>query len=172
MGRFLSFLKNILFKRFFFPVQILSPSWSTLWLCHIPYLLPSDPHLQEDVLTSHPTKTLQSLGSPVSSELGSSSLTESRPSSPLLYMCWRPHISWCMLPGWRLSVWEIAGVQVSWDCWSSYRITLLLSFFQPFPISTTGVTSFYPLVGCKYVHLTLSAACWVFQRAVIIGPCL
>ena len=23
------------------------------------------------------------------------------------------------------------GVQINWDCWSSYRITLLLSFFQP-----------------------------------------
>jgi hypothetical protein len=28
------------------------------------------------------------------------------------------------------------------------------------------------LVGCKYLHLTLSAACWVFWRAVMIGPFL
>jgi hypothetical protein len=26
--------------------------------------------------------------------------------------------------------------------------------------------------GCKYLHVTLSAACWVFQRAVMIGPFL
>jgi hypothetical protein len=47
------------------------------------------------------------------------------------------------------------GAQINWDCWSSYRVTLLLSFFQPFPNSTTGVSCFCPLVGCKYVHLTL-----------------
>jgi hypothetical protein len=28
------------------------------------------------------------------------------------------------------------------------------------------------LVGYKYLHLTLSAACWVFRRAVMIGPFL
>jgi hypothetical protein len=27
------------------------------------------------------------------------SLPESRPSSPLLYICWWSHISYCMLPG-------------------------------------------------------------------------
>jgi hypothetical protein len=35
-------------------------------------------------------------------------------------MCWGPHISWCMLPGCWFSVWEILGVQVNWDCWSSW----------------------------------------------------
>jgi hypothetical protein len=59
-----------------------------------------------------------------------------------------------------------------WDCWSSYRIALLLSFFQLSPSSTTGVSSFCPLVGCKYLHLTLLAACCVFQRTVTIGPFL
>ena len=34
-------------------------------------------------------------------------------------MCLEPYISWCMLPGWWLSVWEISRVQVNWDCWSS-----------------------------------------------------
>ena len=88
-------------------------------------------------------------------------------------MCWGPHISWCMLPGWWWSsVWEISRVKVNWDCWSSYRATLLLSFFQLFPNSNTGVSSFCPLVGYKYLHLTLSAACWIFQRAVMIGPFL
>jgi hypothetical protein len=41
-----------------------------------------------------------------------------------------------------------------------------------FPNPTTGVSCFCPLVGCKYLHLTLSAACWVFQREVMIGPFL
>jgi hypothetical protein len=34
------------------------------------------------------------------------------------------------------------------------------------------VRYFCPLVGCKYLHLTLSAACWVFWRAVMLGPFL
>ena len=41
----------------------------------------------------------------------------------------RSHISWYMLPGWWSSVWEILRFQVNWDCWSSYRVSLLLSFF-------------------------------------------
>ena len=54
----------------------------------------------------------------------------------LLYMCREPQISWCMLPSWWLSVWEISRVQVNLDCWSSYRVALFLSFFQLFPNST------------------------------------
>jgi hypothetical protein len=87
-------------------------------------------------------------------------------------MCWGCHISWYMLPSWWLSVWELSGVQVNWDCWSSYRVTFLLSFFQLFPNSITGVTSFCLLAGYKYLHLTLSAACWAFLRVVTIGPFL
>jgi hypothetical protein len=76
-----------------------------------------------------------------------------------------------MLPGCG-PVSEISGVQASRDCWSLYSVALLLTFFQLSPNSTTGVSSFCPLVGCKYLHLTLSAAGWVFQRAVMIGPLL
>ena len=86
-------------------------------------------------------------------------------------MCWGPHISWYMLPGWCSSIWEISGFQVNWDCWSSYRVALLLSFFQLSPNSITRVSSCCPLFGCKHLYLTLSAACWVF-RAVVIGPFL
>jgi hypothetical protein len=40
-----------------------------------------------------------------------------------------------------------------------------------FSNTTTGVSSFCPLVGCKYLYLTLSAACWVFQGGeVLIDP--
>jgi len=88
--------------------------------------------------------------------------------SPWLYMCWGPHISWCALSGWWFSVWEILGVQVSWEYWSSYRV-LLLSFVQLFHNSTTGITIFCPLVGCKYLHLTLLAACWAFRRALMMS---
>jgi hypothetical protein len=57
---------------------------------------------------------------------------------------------------------------VIWDRWSSYRVSFLLSFFQLFPNSTTGFTSYCLLVGCKYLHLTLSAAFWAFWKAVMI----
>jgi hypothetical protein len=123
------------------------------------------PCLFKDVpMLLHPTRVLNSLGPPVSWGLGASSLTEPRPCSPLLYMCWEPNNSWCILTCWWSSVWEISGVQINWDGWSCYRVTLLLSFSQPFPNSITGVSSFCPLVGCKYLHLSLSAACCVFQR--------
>jgi hypothetical protein len=114
-----------------------------------------------------PIIPLNSLGPP---GLGASSLAESRPRSPLLYMCWGPHISWCRLPGWWASVWEISEVQVNWDCRSFYRVTLFLSSFQLIPNSTTGISSFFPFVGYKYLHMTLSVACLVFHRAVMIGP--
>jgi hypothetical protein len=38
--------------------------------------------------------------------------------------------------------------------------------------NSTEVSHFCPLAGCKYLHLTLSAACWVFWRAVMIDPFL
>jgi hypothetical protein len=65
-------------------------------------------------------------------------------------MSWGPRISWCMLLAWWLSVWEIPGVQVSWECWPSYGVALFLSFLQHFPNSTKGITSFCLLVRCKY----------------------
>jgi hypothetical protein len=83
-----------------------------------------------------------------------------------------PHISWCMLPGWWSNVEEISGEQVKWDCCSSDRVAFLLSFSHLFPNSTKGVSNFCTLVGCKYVPLTLSHACWVFLRAVMTGPSL
>jgi hypothetical protein len=53
-------------------------------------------------------------------------VTELRSGSPWLYMCWGPHTSWCVLPGLCFSIWEISGFQVNWNCWSSYRVALLL----------------------------------------------
>jgi hypothetical protein len=105
--------------------------------------------------TTHLTRPKNTLGPPVCWGLGPSSLNGYRPSSPLLYVCWGSHINWCMLPGWWSSVWETLMIQVNWYCWSSYNIAPLLCFFQPFPNSITGVSSFCPLLGCKYLHLTL-----------------
>jgi hypothetical protein len=165
-----TFFFNSLIFFFFYSPDVIAPS-----------SLPSDSStshtsslcLQEDVPTL-PTPPHQIFPLPGASSvlrLGASFLTESRPYSLLLYMCWGTHINWCVLPGWWLSVWEVSGVQVSWECWSSYRVSLL-SFFHLIPNSTTGVPGFCPLVGCKYLHLTPSGACWAFQRAVMIGPCL
>jgi hypothetical protein len=70
------------------------------------------------------------------------------------------------------SVWKISRVWMSWDCWSPYGITLLLSFFQPFPNSTTRVLDFSPLIGCKNLHLSQSAASWASQRTATLGSYL
>ena len=140
----------------YFTTGFIPPALSTLQLFHFPYLLPT-PCLHEDVPTPNPTRPLNSLGPPVSWGLGASSLTEPRPSSPLLYMCWGPHISCCMLPGWWFSVWEISGVQVNWDGWPSYRVSLLLIFFQLFPNSTTAAS----------VHwLGVNICIWLFELLV------
>jgi hypothetical protein len=72
-------------------------------------------------------------------------------------MCWGPPISWCMLPGWWLTVWEVSGIQVRWDHWSSYGVALLLSFFQFFPNSTTGVPG--SSIGWEYCLSQLLVGC-------------
>jgi hypothetical protein len=112
------------------------PPPSTLWLFYIPYLLPTPLRIHTDAPTPHPTWPLNFLAPSVSWGLGASSLNEHRPGSPLLYGHRGPHISCCMLPVWWSSVWEISGSRLI--CWSSYRITLLLSFFQPSLIQQQG----------------------------------
>jgi hypothetical protein len=113
-----------------------------------------------DVPIPHPTSPLNSLWPPVSWGLGASSLNEYRPSSPLLYVCWGPHISWCMLPVWWSNVWEILeGVQINWDCWSSYRIVLLFSFFQPSLIQQQGSAASVHWLGAN-IYI------WLFQLLV------
>jgi hypothetical protein len=107
---------------------------------------------------SHCIRPLNSLGPTVSRGLGVSSLTEPRNSSPLLFICWEPHISWCMLPGWW-SMSEISGFQVNWDCWSYYRVVHLLSFFQLFLIQ--------PMESAAAVHWLGANICiWLFQLLV------
>jgi hypothetical protein len=109
---------------------------STFGLLHTPHLLitPLCLHVDATPLLPHLTSTL----SGASSLLRVKCIWRNRLGSPLLSVCWEPHISWCMLSAWWFSLWEILGVQINWDCWSSYRITLLLSFFQPSLIKQQG----------------------------------
>jgi hypothetical protein len=124
---FFTFLKNnLLFKLYI----LFPPPWYFLQVDPHP-IPPPHPLSQCECPHLHPTWLLNILSPPVSWGLGASSLDESRHGHPLLYVCWEPHISWCMLSDWWSSVWEISGVQISWDCWSSYRVALLFSFFQP-----------------------------------------
>jgi hypothetical protein len=90
-------------------------------------------------------------------------LNEPRPARPLLYVCWGSHISLCMYAA-------CLAVQCLRDLGASHKLRLLVllqdhpspQLLSSFPNSTMGVSCFCPLAGCKYLHLTLSAACWVF----------
>jgi hypothetical protein len=124
-----SFIFGKIFNIFslIFYIPTLSPSWFTFWLFHIS-TSPTLP-LQEDFPTpTHNPPALPPHSGTLSLwRVGTYSLTESTPGSHLLYMCCGPLyvcISWCMLPSRWLRVWEILGVQVSWNCWPSYGVTI------------------------------------------------
>jgi hypothetical protein len=89
-------------------------------------------------LTPYPTWLLNFLGPPFSWGLGASYLNEHRTESSLLYVYWGLHIRWCTLSVWPSSIWETSGVQINWGFWSSYRIALFFSFFQPSVIQQQG----------------------------------
>lgn len=78
-----------------------------------------------------PTWPLNTLWPPGFWVLGASFQYDHRHGSPLLYMNWGTHISWCMLCVWCSSVWEISAVQINWDSWSFCKIAFPLSYFQP-----------------------------------------
>jgi hypothetical protein len=87
-------------------------------------------------------------------------------------MCWRHQISSYMLPGRCLSVWELPGVWISWDCWFSYGVNFpSASSILPL-IKHIGVSDFSPLVGYKYMYLSQSAAGWASQRTAMLNFCL
>ena len=134
------FLNLILFLIYFlqFIFHSLPPTPSPLYLLHIPCLLTTPLCLHVDIPNPHPTWPLNSLGPPVSWGLGASSLNEHRPRSPLLYVCWGPHINWCMLSVWWSSVWEISGVQINWD----YKHKFLESSLTTYSFRKTSVGSF------------------------------
>lgn len=54
-------------------------------------LLPRSPRIYLHPPIPHPTRLSHCLGPQVSQELGVPPLTQSRPSSPLLYKCWRSY---------------------------------------------------------------------------------
>jgi hypothetical protein len=100
------------------------------------------PHFQEDV----PTPTSPGLLTPqgLKSIKGLVHLFSWRPEQAVLH---------CICVYWGFIsagvCWEILEVQVSWECWSSHWAALLLSFFQPFLNSTTGVPGFCPFVSAS-----------------------
>ena len=89
----LSVLWILFFKNILLYLSILHSTFYSL-LVHprpTPPLSPWEcPHL-------HTTRPLNSLRPTVSWGLGTSSLTEQRPSSPLMYMSWGPHITWLVV---------------------------------------------------------------------------
>jgi hypothetical protein len=51
------------------------------------------------------------------------------------------------------------------------QVNYLNRLISPMEIEVIkNLPAFCPLIGCKYQHLTLSAACWAFQRVVIMAP--
>jgi hypothetical protein len=90
-----------------------------------PYSFPPPTCLEEDV--HHPTRPPHSLGPQVSSWLGTPSSTPDQ--AVLCYICVEASDQLADAPGWWLSVWELSEVWVYWDCWSSYGVSLLFSFF-------------------------------------------
>ena len=101
--------------------------------------------------------------SPLSESSLFSHLGHTRQSSAIWVL--RPQTSSYMLSGWWLCVWKFLSVQISWDCWSSYIITLIFSFFHHSSNLTIGVSNFSPKVGCKYLCLSHLAA-------IVIVSCL
>ena len=141
------------------PIQVLFSSWSTLKVLYILYLIPSP--------VSPRGCPQPPLPHQISKLPGTSSLLRVR----YIFSEWSHtrHCSAVYVLGasYQLvfAVWLVVqclrdlGVQCNWDCWSSYRATLLLSFFQLFLNLTAVVNNFCSLVACKYLHLTLLYAC-------------
>jgi hypothetical protein len=94
---------------FIFPSPGLYPTYSLIVQHPTP---PPLPHVSTWMSPPPTPPDLQTPWPPVSWGLGALSQLEHRPRSPLLYVCWGPHISWCMLPVWRSNVWEISGFQI------------------------------------------------------------
>lgn len=93
------------------------------------------------------------------------SFISSTPGNPVQYMYRGTYNKQNMLSSWRSSVWEISGVQVSWDSWSSYVVAILLIFIESFHNSTTGVPDFF-LIDWLYV----SAFVWCMSETFSLLP--
>jgi hypothetical protein len=103
-------------------------------------------------------------------KLGASSPTEARPGSPLLYICWDlglAHV--CCLVGGSVSertqgfrlIETVVGLAMGLPSSSSASSSLS-------PNSTAGVSDFSLMVGCNYLLLSQSAACWASLRVVSV----
>ena len=116
----------LLFLIYFFTLHIPfpGPHIHPLTVQHpTPPPLPTRPHLHVDAPIPHPIWPLNCLGPPVSWGLGASSLNEHKPGSALLYVCWCPHISWCVLSVWLSSVWNSYPLfNVCVKCLSSFYL--------------------------------------------------
>ena len=86
-------------------------------------------------------------------------------------MCWGPQTIPCLLHDWWLSLWELLGIQVIWDCFPSYVVAIPFSFFNPSPNSTLPIPDLMSNGWEKYLHLPQPAACRAFQRMAMLGSC-
>ena len=83
----------------------------------------------------------------------------SRASNQLKYTAWLVS-----------SIWQISGIQFSWDYWSSYWVSLIISFFQPFSNSTAALLEFQsqlPLV----INSNVESVSWInpFLPNLLLG---
>jgi hypothetical protein len=90
----------------------------------------------------------------------------------LCYIYWGPQTRPCMLFGWWLSLWDLPEVQVSWYCWSSYRVVIPFNSFNPSHHSSIDVPNLIPMVEYKYLNLSPSAAGKASQRTATLGSYL
>jgi hypothetical protein len=120
---------------------------------------PSTPCLHVDARTPHPTSKLPGASILLRVRYIISVWTQTQKSSTVCVLGASYQLVYSV---WWSSVWKILGVQINWDCWSSYRIALL-SFFQPSLIQQQESVS--------SVH-SEAAACWVFWRVVMLGSFL
>jgi hypothetical protein len=87
---------------------------STLQLLHLPYLLLKPLSSRGcSYSLSHLTSKLPGASNLLRVRCIISEWTHTQQS--MLYMCYGSPISWCMLPGWWSSVWEISVVQIETD---------------------------------------------------------
>jgi hypothetical protein len=87
-------------------------------------------------------------------------------------MCWGPHISCCMLPFWWSSVWGILGSIVIETAGPPTGSPSYSASFSLFLIQPQGSAASAHWLVANNLHLTLSAVCWVFQSAAVLGPFL
>ena len=87
-------------------------------------------------------------------------------------VCWVLRTSLCMLFGWWFCLCELPGVQVRWHYGAFYGITTCFTSFSPSSNSSIGVLDLCPMVGCKCLHMSQSAAGRYSQRTVMLGSCL